>query len=216
MKGKIMADELIDIYDENMNHLGTAMKSQAHREGLWHRAFHCWIVSGDKVWLQLRGKNKTLYPDLFDISAAGHLGAGEEAKTAGLREIKEELGLSAREDQLIKLFTYRLVEDTPDMKVREFCPTYLWEADKKLSDIEMQSEEVDGVFEAAVKDVVKLFEHKTESIKINGLARQEKGGSLPEIRNISIDSFVPHGESYYLKVMSALDRYISGRINGAA
>ncbi|MFR3313045.1 MAG: hypothetical protein ACLTT2_02255 [Alphaproteobacteria bacterium] len=42
-----MADELIDIYDENMNHLGTAMKSQAHREGLWHRVFHCWIVNKD-------------------------------------------------------------------------------------------------------------------------------------------------------------------------
>ncbi len=34
-----MADELIDIYDENMNFLGTAPKSQAHKEGLWHMIF---------------------------------------------------------------------------------------------------------------------------------------------------------------------------------
>ena len=39
-----MADEIIDIYDSNMNHLGTAPRSQAHKEGLWHKAFHCWIV----------------------------------------------------------------------------------------------------------------------------------------------------------------------------
>ncbi len=41
---KTMADELIDIFDENMNLLGTAMKSQAHREGLWHKTFHCWLA----------------------------------------------------------------------------------------------------------------------------------------------------------------------------
>ena len=39
-----MADELIDIYDSEMNLLGVAMKSQAHDEGLWHKVFHCWIV----------------------------------------------------------------------------------------------------------------------------------------------------------------------------
>lgn len=211
-----MADELIDIYDENMNHLGTAMKSQAHREGLWHKAFHCWIINGDKVWLQLRGKIKDLHPDLLDISAAGHLAAGEEAKPAGMREIKEELGLNVQEEQLVKLFTYRLAEDTPDMKVREFCPTYLLETDKKLAEVNMQKEEVDGVFEASVSDLVKLFEHKTESVKVNGKARQENGNPVLEVRNISIDSFVPHGESYYLKVMSALERYVDGKIKGAA
>ena len=46
-------DELIDIYDQNMNLLGTAPRSQAHSEGLWHQTFHCWIVSQpDKIWLQ--------------------------------------------------------------------------------------------------------------------------------------------------------------------
>ena len=39
-----MAEELIDIYDEKMNLLGTATREQAHREGLWHTSFHCWIV----------------------------------------------------------------------------------------------------------------------------------------------------------------------------
>ena len=216
MKGKIMADELIDIYDENMNHLGTAMKSQAHREGLWHKAFHCWIISGNKVWLQLRGKNKNLYPELLDISAAGHLGAGEEAKQAGIREIREEIGLEVSEEQLVKLFTYRLAEDTPAMKVREFCPTYLLETEKKLSELVMQPEEVDGIYEASVSDMVKLFGHKTESVKINGWERQDNGVSLEEIRNVSIDSFVPHGEAYFLKIMSALERYVEGKDKSVA
>ncbi len=67
---KTMADELIDIFDENMNLLGTAMKSQAHREGLWHKTFHCWLARKNDegkimVWLQLRNKDKSI----LDVSA---------------------------------------------------------------------------------------------------------------------------------------------------
>ena len=43
-----MADELIDIYDSEMNLLGVALKSQAHQEGLWHKAGHCWIITEDR------------------------------------------------------------------------------------------------------------------------------------------------------------------------
>ena len=60
-------DELIDIYDENMNHLGTAPRSQAHHEGLWHMTFHCWIVSRpDKIWLQRRGEHVETHPNKLD------------------------------------------------------------------------------------------------------------------------------------------------------
>lgn len=95
-----MADELIDIFDENMNLLGTALKSQAHREGLWHKTFHCWLARKNDegrvmVWLQLRNKDKSIYPDMLDVSAAGHVKSGEEVKD-GYREVTEELGLSCR------------------------------------------------------------------------------------------------------------------------
>lgn len=198
-----MADELIDIYDSEMNLLGTAMKSQAHHEGLWHKAFHCWIVDGDKVWLQLRGKDKNLYPNLLDISAAGHLGTGETAKQAGVREIEEELGLTVQEEDFMKLFTYRLVEDTADMCVREFCPTYVLTNSWKIDDIVMQPEEVDGVFEAKINDLIELFGGDTAAIKIKGRMRDKK--QLVE-RQVKIEDFVPHGKNYYLKVFTTLDR----------
>lgn len=70
-----MAEELIDIYDEKMNLLGTATREQAHREGLWHTSFHCWIVRRSpegrpQVLLQIRGKTQN-HPSLIDISSAG-------------------------------------------------------------------------------------------------------------------------------------------------
>lgn len=199
-----MADELVDIYDNDMNLLGTAMKSQAHREGLWHKAFHCWIVNGENVWLQLRGKDKKLYPNLLDISAAGHLGTGETAKMAGVREIEEELGLDVQEDDFVKLFTYRLVEDTKDMCIREFCPTYVLNSRWNLSDVVMQQEEVDGIFEADISQLLELFGGDVPSIKITGYMR---GNNKIVSKTVKTENFVPHGQNYYLKIFSTLERY---------
>lgn len=198
-----MADELIDIYDSDMNLLGTAMKSQAHTEGLWHKAFHCWIVDGGKVWLQLRGADKALYPNLLDISCAGHIGAGETAKQGGIRELEEELGLEVKETDFTKLFTYTLAEDVCGMCNREFCPTYALNSRWKLEDVMMQAEEVDGVYEAKISDLIALFGEDVKEISLSGIHRLRG----KEAKTVGIEAFCPHGKNYYLKAFNTLERF---------
>ncbi len=62
-----MVDELIDICDENNNLLKIQkMKSEAHRDGLWHRTSHVWIYnSNGEILLQLRAKTKTFFVGHF-------------------------------------------------------------------------------------------------------------------------------------------------------
>lgn len=206
-----MADELIDIYDENMNHLGTAMKSQAHREGLWHRVFHCWIVNKDnqKIWLQLRGKDKMIYPDMLDVSAAGHLHSGEKPKD-GIREIEEELGLTVNVDKLTKLFTRLSVQEDSGLCNREFCSTYVLAADKNLEDVKMQPEEVDGVYEADIDDIINLMKGKVEFVTLVGYRRNQDNSYTKEVRSAALKNFLPHGKDYYIKVMETLKRYCEG------
>ena len=40
--------ELLDIYDENGNHLGIKERRAVHLDGDWHRVFHCWVVYRDQ------------------------------------------------------------------------------------------------------------------------------------------------------------------------
>lgn len=199
-----MADELIDIYDSEMNLLGVAMKSQAEEEGLWRKIFHCWIVDGDKVWLQLRGKNKKLYPHLLDVSADGHLLAGETAKQAGARKIEEELGLEVEEKEFEKLFTYKLVENGG--QTRAFCPTYVLKSRWKPADVLMQPGEVDGVYEAKIEDLIELFEDEKQEIIIRGVCLKEY---TPAERTVSKKDFAPHGENFYLKIFTTLERIVN-------
>ncbi len=205
-----MADELIDIYDSEMNLLGVALKSQAHQEGLWHKAGHCWIITEDgNIWLQLRGADKQLYPNLFDISCAGHIQVGENAKRGCLREIEEELGIHLKDDDLTKMFTHKLIFDTPYHN-REFCPTYLHKTQLKPSDLKLCPDEVDGVFEADIQDLIDLFFNEVKSITITGIKRTNNKLNSQKI-NITKNDFCPHGDKYYQKVFTTIQRFIDNQ-----
>jgi isopentenyl-diphosphate Delta-isomerase len=76
-------------------------KQHAHRDGDWHRAVHVWIVTPDgRLLVQRRSVRKENHGGLWDVSAAGHVSAGEGVIETAIRETQEELGLELREDEL--------------------------------------------------------------------------------------------------------------------
>ena len=98
--------EWLDIVDENGVPTGQVVSRQeAHRLGLRHRTSHVWIVrrrEGNlQVLLQKRSEEKDSYPGCYDISSAGHIPAGADFVPSALRELKEELGVTARPEELL-------------------------------------------------------------------------------------------------------------------
>lgn len=87
--------EIIDVLTSDGQATGrTKPKADVHRDGDWHRAAHLWLVARDgRVLLQRRSASKENWPDLWDISVAGHVSAGEHSRDAAVREAFEELGL---------------------------------------------------------------------------------------------------------------------------
>ena len=47
----------------------------------------------NKIFLQRRSNAKQLFPGRWDLSATGHVQAGESREEAAIRELEEELGL---------------------------------------------------------------------------------------------------------------------------
>ncbi len=209
-----MTAELIDIYDEKMNLLGTATREQAHREGLWHISFHCWLVrmSSDgrpQVLLQIRGKNQN-HPSLIDISSAGHLLSGESTHD-GIKNIEKELGLKIDFSKLVKLFTANHVYRKNNYINHEFNPTYLLEDTTALPDYKLNPELVDGIFIADVEDMLNLFKHKVNKIYVNGLRMNDQRQYVPHAGNIARCEFVPHTDQYFIKVMETIQRWFKGK-----
>ena len=92
--------EMLDIVDENGVPTGQSVpRTTAHAEGLRHRTSHVWIVRRKngrvQVLLQMRCAAKDSYPGCYDISSAGHIPAGAEFVGSALRELREELGVTA-------------------------------------------------------------------------------------------------------------------------
>ena len=97
-----MNKEYFDILDENGNKTGkTKLRSEVHRDGDWHKAVHIWIINdkGD-ILLQRRCATKDSNPNMLDISSAGHLSAGDSSLDGAIRELKEELNLDVKPNEL--------------------------------------------------------------------------------------------------------------------
>lgn len=95
-------EELFDILNEDGIPTGVTLpRSQVHREGQWHRAVHIWVIDEwERILLQQRALNKDSNPGLWDISAAGHISAGQNSLEAAVRELQEELGLAVASGRL--------------------------------------------------------------------------------------------------------------------
>ncbi len=156
-------EECFDILDEAGNKIGKVKpRSQVHKDGDWHKAVHIWIVNEkNDILLQKRSPNKDSYPNMWDISSAGHLTAGDDSLSGAIREIKEELGIDILPNQLTLIGT-RKKPANPTSKFRnaEFNDVYLLRLSLDLNRVTLQEEEV-----SAIK-YVPLTRFK-EMIKIN-------------------------------------------------
>lgn len=161
--------ELIDVLDENGVKTGrVATREKVHREGLWHRVIVVAILNDrNEILLQQRSHNKEKNPDLWDISAAGHISAGQDSLSAAAREINEEVSVNLGRHISISDFRYMLsyrVEETygDDMIDRQFCDFFvLRQPGLKLNDVKVQTSEVQAVKLCTMSELRNLIdEHK--------------------------------------------------------
>jgi len=149
-----MADELIDICDEDNNVIGTAMKYKALAEGLWHRAARVLIYNPKgEVFLQLRSESKELHPGCWDVGVAGHIGAGEHYIDAALREAAEESGLDIDKEDLELAMVEKAEGVFGNFHEKIFAYTYFarFNGDERL--IRIQQEEVQTYRFVDVRDL---------------------------------------------------------------
>lgn len=146
--------ELLDVCDENGEPTGRVSdRMTVHTLGLCHRTVHVWVVQrtsdGVRILLQRRSVRKT-YPLCYDVSAAGHIMAGDGYEESALRELEEELGIkiSARElsclgtfdrGELVTEYLGRTIYD------REITAVYVCFWDGDADSLTLQEEEVESV-----------------------------------------------------------------------
>jgi len=100
-----MDDEILDIVDENDSVIGTINRKDYRKlvdNNLGYiRAAELFIVNDKgEIWVPIRTASKTIAPNGYDYSAAGHVGSGEDYLETIIRETKEEINLDVSKEQL--------------------------------------------------------------------------------------------------------------------
>lgn len=160
-----MKKELIDHLDENGNVIGVIDKKVAHATGAWHKSIHLYLINNkNEILLQLRDPNKDIAPNVWDISVGGHVDAKEKTAKTACRELKEELGVQARQKDLQYLFTNKEILIYGKYNSAEFVDVFILEKDVTEKDIKLQKEEVADFKFVPVKDFINMIKKKQDGL----------------------------------------------------
>jgi isopentenyldiphosphate isomerase len=82
------------VLDGEGREIGSASRAACHSDpSLVHPSVHVVVVTAGGCLWQLRGYGKDSAPGEWDHACSGHVGLGEDARTAAVRELAEELGI---------------------------------------------------------------------------------------------------------------------------
>lgn len=196
--------EKIDTYDEDFNFLGAVKREEAHRQGLWHQNFNCWVVAKrlePTLIFQVRKGMKKL-----DVTATGHLAAGETMADA-VRELEEEVGIQADFEDLIPLGQRKSFYEDGEIKNREFVESFLLEDSRELKDYRLQISEVKGVVEVTVNQLEYLLKNKNITILSSYLDAESNEVSKKTFTKADL---IDRSDEYYLCLADIVTRYFNG------
>lgn len=151
---KIETEEYLDICDNNgIPSLNVVSRKKAHNEGIMHRTAHVWIVRKQnekyQVLLQKRASNKDSFPGRYDTSSAGHIKSKDAPIISAVRELREELGISASIDDLSYVGIFRVNYDKEFhgkmFRDREVAFVYIYKEIVDMNQLKLQKEEVEEV-----------------------------------------------------------------------
>lgn len=203
--------EYFDIYDAHQVPIGVKERSAVHRDGDWHKVFHCWVIyrdthGMDNVIMQKRAPNKDTFPNLLDISAAGHYQAGETIQD-GVREVQEELGIQVTFDELIPVGQHMGVTLAEGLIDRQFCDVFLLVHNQDIHSYAYQKDEIAGLVKFSIDDGLNLFSGAAATIVAEAV------GFDKDRLTISETDFVPRNDDYVIRVLRLAKRCLNGEIN---
>lgn len=153
--------EYIDIVTADGAPTGkVALKDEAHQNGWYHNTIHLWLYTKHgEILLQQRSHKKSIFPLLWDVSAAGHIDAGESIEAAAIRETHEELGLNLKPNQLTKIGIHKHMSLYNDGAIKdyEFHHVFLAKLTQDISTLIPQPEEVEAIKLVTIKSFLELL-----------------------------------------------------------
>ena len=151
--------EYNDILDENGNFTGEVVeRSVMHDKKLLHNEIVVFIINDkSQILLEKRSSNKRFHPNKWAL-CAGLVISGESIEEGAIREIKEELGIEVRVDELKKVNTVK--------NENSFTTFFCLKNNLDEKDFIIQEDELSEVKWFDIEEVIERINNEDESIII--------------------------------------------------
>lgn len=158
--------EYFDVLNENGEFTGEVETRECcHEKGLWHRAVYGFIFNqNEEVLLQKRSRTKKLWPGLWDITTGGHVLAGEFGEQALIRELKEELGIEIKQNEIRYLVGSTSTNVKGNIVNNHFNECYIITKEIDTEKIQLQKEEVEEIKWFSKQEILERINNNFDGI----------------------------------------------------
>lgn len=206
-----MSQEKVDILNPTTLQKTGEVKTlaDAWKAGDWVGTFNVWIIQTSPepaIVYQLRSPNSSWEPNKLDVSAGGHLQAGEEPQD-GVREAEEELGRTYNKKNLVSLgFRKNESHGTDGTKRNTVCNIFLVEDNAPLNEYRLDVQEVPAIFLCPLSKLLEVFEDASKTFTAQGISHD----GTPLRYEVSQKSFPYNADNYHQRMAKLIDAYIKG------
>jgi isopentenyldiphosphate isomerase len=214
--------EQLDIVTATGRFVRSAGRGEVHNGGHWHEVFHCLVVRPEapaRVVLQRRHRSKAAFPGLLDLSATGHLTAGETPRD-GVRELNEELGTDATAADLVRVGVRLLADDEGEGTNRERVHLFFMTDDRPLDRFAPAPDEVESLVEVEAADLLALIDSlRADDLRTDDPGDQDdrsvpavewKPGSAPTATTIGATDLIKPTDGYWTVALVMAQRLVAG------
>lgn len=136
----------LELCDQAGNMTGeSASYDHIHRQGLWHKSAHVWLINTQGEFLvQRRGQFTQTTPGMLECTAAGHVDRGHTSIETALRELQEEVGIQVTADELtlVGAIVDQFEMNAGTLKNNEYDDIYLVRKDIDIETLKKQNDEI--------------------------------------------------------------------------
>jgi 8-oxo-dGTP pyrophosphatase MutT (NUDIX family) len=204
-------EEQLTAVDVTGTPAGRFGRRAVHEQGLWHDVFHCLVVRSDppaRVLLQRRRLGARSFPGLLDLTATGHLAAGETA-LEGIRELREEVGIEVAPERLVPLGVRLVADDSGEGgRNRERAHVFLLSDDRPLPAFPLDPAEVAGLVELTADDLLAIL--ASSEVVVPCVEIGADPGAMPVATRCRAADLVPPMDGYWTVLAVMAQRYVAG------
>lgn len=143
-------DELWDVYDENRQLTGRLHRRGDMLEGNdYHLVVHVWVQRSDGRFLLTKRTANKGWPNMWECTG-GSAVAGDDSRTAALRELEEETGLTVSAERGRIVYSYR--------KDHYFCDVWLFHQEFQPEQIRLRENETCAAMCATAGEILRMYQ----------------------------------------------------------